>query len=905
MALSREEIEKLAKEAGEAIGVPYELVLSVILTESAGDPKAVSKSGAGGLMQLMPGTARDLGLSDEDRFDPKKNVLAGTQYLKQMLDNFNGDTKLALAAYNWGPGNVRRALSNLQDSGLPTTGDSLYLNHKSVGMPSETAAYAPKVDGINQSFGGEPIFGGDFNTRPRHSGFTMAPGVPDADYGRFVQPYSSKPINRSGANTEPINPNNPLPMEDVTVTASRPQYPTDSVYAPKGKEAIPGVTKSASGATNPFEEAEMRKESRGYDSMWMVTPDGWKLAKTGNLAKQMRAEKIVTERNLKKVEELKAAEADAAAGEVYGPFVPQLPGAGGPGNMNFGQYWTHRYGTPRVPTGKNAPKTATQPRRAPYFGNTPYSEGGAIQAEQEWLKANQPTPPPAPPVPVFNPEDENLPRGAKRLTAGDLYTSSPWAADERKHGALGRRWHEEPGIKDTGRNSITNPAIQTQLGMEALMSAVPFGRGISARMASAPGLISSRGAAYAPRFARQAAEEIRRNALRFSATGRAGSMSAASPDLPPVTKLGAGEFDAGISFGYRPTSAVSRRGQYAGTTPKAGTDPYFDRIRFQQELAEEAVANRTAAGVDPYPQRVMKKRGLNSVDEAREAAESVAPATAEPRHPQVPPRVIGPGKALKAKLNEVLAFDMNSVTTKAGAQKIYGRLEEIGNQMKEIGVPLKDRSYEVLRKRMRYLRDTWIKPTKKTGGGSKAAKNAANEAASKASGSSTDLESRRLLMGRQRDVGDRIKLNNGESLVVHEDLSVTITNKSKGTRITIPKDKLRSSDRWLGKRKGGSGSSRAAANEAANKAAGKSTISTGVEKAVERAVRSGKTPIANPTKQQSQLIDMLDGSFAANGKTGEKAVRQLNNIIALMKKHGMDNSYEYEKARELLMAIYP
>lgn len=848
MALSREEIEKLAKEAGEAIGVPYELVLSVILTESAGDPKAVSKKGAGGLMQLMPGTARDLGLSDEDRFDPKKNVIAGTQYLKSMLDSFNGDTKLALAAYNWGPGNVRSALSDLHRSGIPATGDSLYKNHRAIKMPSETAAYASKVDGINQSFGGEPIFGSDFSTEG------------------------------------PVNGRRP-----------------DLVYAPKNREAIPGKTKSASGATDPFEEVEMRKGGIGYQSIWVVTPDGWKLVGMGNMAKQMRAEKAVTERNLKKAADRKDADADAAAGEVYGPFVPHLPGAGGPENINFGQQWTHRYGTPRVSTREDAPKTATQPRRAPYFGNTPYSEGGAIQAEQEWLKANQPTPPPAPPVPVFNPEDENLPRGAKRLTAGDLYTSSPWAADERKHGALGRRWHEEPGIKDTGRNSITNPAIQTQLGMEALMSAAPFGRGISARMAAAPGLHSSRLASITPEAAINAANELRRNAFKYSATSGIGSSSAAKPNLRRTSLFGVDDVDYGMVYGHRPTSAVSRRGQYAGTTPKAGTDPYFDRMRFQQKLAEEAVANRTAAGVDPYPQRVMKKRGLNSVDEAREAAESVAPATAEPRPPQVPPRVIGPGKVLKSKLNEVLAFDMNSVTTKAGAQRIYGRLEEIGNQMKEIGVPTTDRSYEVLRKRMRYLRDTWIKPTKKTGGGSKAAKNAANEAASKASGSSTDLESRRLLMGRQRDVGDRIKLNNGESLVVHEDLSVTITNKSKGTRITIPKDKLRSSDRWLGKRKGGSGSSRAAANEAANKAAGSSSGSGGAT--AER---------ASFNKQQSQVADMFDGSFArttpinelkSNPELKSRALAQLDKIIKLMEKHGMAETSQREAAEMLFLDL--
>lgn len=99
-----ENIDTIVNEAAQQYNVPSKLIQAVIKQESNFNSGAVSQSGASGLMQLMPETAASLGVADP--FDPKQNIFAGTKYLKQMMDKYDGDIKLALAAYNAGPGNV-------------------------------------------------------------------------------------------------------------------------------------------------------------------------------------------------------------------------------------------------------------------------------------------------------------------------------------------------------------------------------------------------------------------------------------------------------------------------------------------------------------------------------------------------------------------------------------------------------------------------------------------------------------------------------------------------------------------------------------------------------------------------------------------------------------------------------
>ena len=120
--------QALIEKASRRYGVDSGLIRAVIKAESNFDPRAVSSAGARGLMQLMPATARGLGVTDS--FDPEQNIMAGTRFLKDMLQRY-GNVDDALAAYNWGPGNVDK--------------------HGSDRLPRETRTYLARVKGYMET----------------------------------------------------------------------------------------------------------------------------------------------------------------------------------------------------------------------------------------------------------------------------------------------------------------------------------------------------------------------------------------------------------------------------------------------------------------------------------------------------------------------------------------------------------------------------------------------------------------------------------------------------------------------------------------------------------------------------------------------------------------------------------
>ncbi|HET9096141.1 MAG TPA: lytic transglycosylase domain-containing protein [Candidatus Baltobacteraceae bacterium] len=99
-------IDQIVGANAGAWGVDPALVKAIIANESGFDASATSKTGAQGLMQLEPGTAAGLGVSNA--YDPAQNIWGGTRYIRGLLDRFHGDLRLAVAAYNAGPGAVEK-----------------------------------------------------------------------------------------------------------------------------------------------------------------------------------------------------------------------------------------------------------------------------------------------------------------------------------------------------------------------------------------------------------------------------------------------------------------------------------------------------------------------------------------------------------------------------------------------------------------------------------------------------------------------------------------------------------------------------------------------------------------------------------------------------------------------------
>jgi soluble lytic murein transglycosylase-like protein len=103
---ARHAYDDIVAEAAKTYGLDPRMIKAVMQAESAFNAMAVSPVGALGLMQLMPDVAKELGVTDP--LDPRQNIMAGSKYLRQLLDAHDGNVRLALASYNAGPGNVAK-----------------------------------------------------------------------------------------------------------------------------------------------------------------------------------------------------------------------------------------------------------------------------------------------------------------------------------------------------------------------------------------------------------------------------------------------------------------------------------------------------------------------------------------------------------------------------------------------------------------------------------------------------------------------------------------------------------------------------------------------------------------------------------------------------------------------------
>lgn len=119
------EIDAILQEAAKETGVDVKILRAIAKQESDFNPNVRSSAGAVGVMQLMPDTAREMGVTNP--LDPRQNIMGGARYYAKMLQMFGGDHRLALAAYNAGPGNVKKY------GGIPPF--------------KETQNYVPKVMG--------------------------------------------------------------------------------------------------------------------------------------------------------------------------------------------------------------------------------------------------------------------------------------------------------------------------------------------------------------------------------------------------------------------------------------------------------------------------------------------------------------------------------------------------------------------------------------------------------------------------------------------------------------------------------------------------------------------------------------------------------------------------------------
>jgi membrane-bound lytic murein transglycosylase D len=204
----------------EARHMPTELALLPFI-ESAYSPQALSVAKAAGMWQFMPGTGRTYNLKQNMWQDERRDVLASTSaaldYLSRLHDMF-GDWQLALAAYNWGEGNVQRAIARNEAAGLPT-------DYLSLRMPNETRNYVPKLQAVKNIVMNPQMYGLTLPSIPNHPYFVTVTTSHDIDVDT-----AAKLANLSPDEFRSLNPSFRKP---VILGATQPQIllPFDNASA--------------------------------------------------------------------------------------------------------------------------------------------------------------------------------------------------------------------------------------------------------------------------------------------------------------------------------------------------------------------------------------------------------------------------------------------------------------------------------------------------------------------------------------------------------------------------------------------------------------------------------------------------------------------------------------------------
>ena len=194
----------------ERRGMPSEIALLPFI-ESAFNPQAISSAKASGMWQFMAATGRDFALKQNIFRDDRRDVLASTRaaldYLSRLYGMF-GDWHLALAAYNWGEGNVQRAIARNQKAGLPT-------DYASLKMPDETRLYVPKLQAVKNIVARPQDFGLTLPVLTNHPYFLSVPIERDMDTAVAAQ--------LAGMKLEDFHHLNPQMNKPVILAAGTPQ----------------------------------------------------------------------------------------------------------------------------------------------------------------------------------------------------------------------------------------------------------------------------------------------------------------------------------------------------------------------------------------------------------------------------------------------------------------------------------------------------------------------------------------------------------------------------------------------------------------------------------------------------------------------------------------------------------